>query len=146
MAIFHLSVKMISRGKGKSAVAAAAYRSGEKITSDYDGITHDYTRKRGVVMTEILLPRNAPVLFYNRSRLWNAVEKIEKAKNAQLAREVEVSIPKELDRLEGYRLVREFCYKNFTDKGMIADICFHDKKDGNPHAHIMLTVRLQMSI
>lgn len=141
MAIFHLSVKMISRGKGKSAVAAAAYRSGEKITSDYDGITHDYTRKRGVVMTEILLPRNAPVLFYNRSRLWNAVEKIEKSKNAQLAREMEVSIPKELDFEEGYHLVKEFCQRNFVDKGMIADICFHDKGDGNPHAHIMLTVR-----
>lgn len=141
MAIFHLSVKMISRGKGKSAVAAAAYRSSEKITSDYDGITHDYTRKRGVVMTEILLPKNAPVLFYNRSRLWNAVEKIEKAKNAQLAREVEVSIPKELDFEEGYHLVKEFCQRNFVDKGMIADICFHDKGDGNPHAHIMLTVR-----
>lgn len=141
MAIFHLSVKMISRRKGKSAVAAAAYRSGEKITSDYDGITHDYTRKRGVVMTEILLPRNAPIRFYNRSRLWNAVEKIEKAKNAQLAREVEVSIPKELNFEEGYHLVKEFCQRNFVDKGMIADICFHDKGDGNPHAHIMLTVR-----
>ncbi len=141
MAIFHLSIKMISRGKGKSAVAAAAYRSGEKIISDYDGITHDYTRKRGVVMTEILLPRNAPIRFYNRSRLWNAVEKIEKAKNAQLAREVEVSIPKELNFEEGYHLVKEFCQRNFVDKGMIADICFHDKGDGNPHAHIMLTVR-----
>lgn len=141
MAIFHLSVKMISRGKGKSAVAAAAYRSGEKITSDYDGITHDYTRKRGVVMTEILLPRNAPIRFYNCSKLWNAVEKIEKAKNAQLAREVEVSIPKELNFEEGYHLVKEFCQRNFVDKGMIADICFHDKGDGNPHAHIMLTVR-----
>ena len=141
MAIFHLSVKMISRGKGKSAVAAAAYRSGEKITSDYDGITHDYTRKRGVVMTEILLPRNAPIRFYNCSKLWNAVEKIEKAKNTQLAREVEVSIPKELNFEEGYHLVKEFCQRNFVDKGMIADICFHDKGDGNPHAHIMLTVR-----
>lgn len=132
---------MISRGKGKSAVAAAAYRSGEKITSDYDGITHDYTRKRGVVMTEILLPRNTPIRFCDRSRLWNAVEKIEKAKNAQLAREIEVSIPKELKFREGYNLVNEFCNRNFVDKGMIADICFHDKGDGNPHAHIMLTVR-----
>ena len=141
MAIFHLSVKMISRGKGKSAVAAAAYRSAEKITNEYDGIIHDYTRKRGVVMTSILLPDNAPIEFYNRSKLWNAVEKIEKAKNAQLAREVEVSIPKELNFAEGYHLVAEFCQKNFVKKGMIADICFHDKGDGNPHAHIMLTVR-----
>lgn len=141
MAIFHLSVKMISRGKGKSAIAAAAYRSGEKITNEYDGVTHDYTRKRGVVMTSILLPDNAPIEFYNRSKLWNAVEKIEKAKNAQLAREVEISIPKELNFAEGYHLVEEFCQKNFVEKGMITDICFHDKGDGNPHAHIMLTVR-----
>lgn len=141
MAIFHLSVKMISRGKGKSAVAAAAYRSGEKITSDYDGITHDYTRKRGVVRTSIALPKNAPLKFYNRSKLWNTVEKIEKAKNAQLAREIEVAIPKELNSRDGYYLVKEFCYENFVHKGMIADICFHDKGDGNPHAHIMLTVR-----
>lgn len=141
MAIFHLSVKMISRGKGKSAVAAAAYRSGSKITSDYDGITHDYTRKRGVTRTEISLPDNAPLEFYNRSKLWNAVEKIEKAKNAQLARKVEVSIPKELSERQGYFLVKEFCYENFVHKGMIADICFHDKGAGNPHAHIMLTVR-----
>ena len=141
MAIFHLSVKIISRGKGKSAVAAAAYRSGERITNEYDGITHDYTRKRGVMLTRILLPKNAPIGFYNRSRLWNDVEKIEKAKNAQLVREVEVSIPKELSAAEGYYLVKEFCQKNFVDKGMIADICFHDKGYGNPHAHIMLTVR-----
>lgn len=111
------------------------------MTSDYDGITHDYTKKRGVVMTEILLSKNAPIQYYNRSRLWNAVEKVEKAKNAQLAREIEVSIPKELKFREGYNLVNEFCNSNFVDKGMIADICFYDKGDGNPHAHIMLTVR-----
>lgn len=92
-------------------------------------------------MTEILLSRNAPIQYYNRSRLWNAVEKVEKAKNAQLAREIEVSIPKELKFREGYNLVNEFCNSNFVDKGMIADICFYDKGDGNPHAHIMLTVR-----
>ena len=136
MVILHLSVKMISRGKGKSTVAATAYRSSEKITSDYDGITYDYTRKRGVVMTEILLPRNAPIRFYNRSRLWNAVEKIEKAENAQLAREVEVSIPKELYFEERYHLVKAFCRRNYVEEGMIADICFHDKCEGNPHARI----------
>lgn len=141
MAIFHLSVKIISRGKGKSAVAASAYRSGEKITSDYDGITHDYTRKRGIAETLIMLPDNAPIEFYNRSTLWNAVEKIEKAKNSQLAREIEVAIPNELSISDHYNLVKEFCKMNFVDKGMIADICFHNKKDGNPHAHIMLTVR-----
>ena len=141
MAIFHLSVKIISRGKGKSAVAASAYRSGEKITSNYDGLTHDYTRKRGIAETLIMLPDNAPIEFYNRSTLWNAVEKIEKAKNSQLAREIEVAIPNELSVSEQYNLVKEFCKMNFVNKGMIADICFHNKKDGNPHAHIMLTVR-----
>lgn len=89
MAIYHCSIKIISRGKGKSAVAAAAYRAGEKILNQYDGIEHDYTRKGGVVYTEILLPENAPPEYADRATLWNAVEKIEKAKNAQLAREIE---------------------------------------------------------
>lgn len=88
MAIYHCSIKIISRGKGKSAVAAAAYRSGETLTNEYDGVTHDYTRKGGIVHTEILLPDHAPAEYADRSLLWNAVEKIEKAKNAQLAREI----------------------------------------------------------
>ena len=88
MAIYHLSIKIISRGKGKSAVAASAYRSGEKIKNEYDGIAH----------AEILLPQNAPQEFSNRSVLWNNVEKIEKSKNSQLAREIEIALPKELDR------------------------------------------------
>ena len=93
MAIYHCSIKITSRGKGKSAVAAAAYRAAEKITNEYDGVTHDYTRKGGVVHTEILLPDNAPAEYQDRAVLWNAVEKIEKAKNAQLAREIELALP-----------------------------------------------------
>ena len=93
MAIYHLSIKIISRGKGKSAVAAAAYRAGECITNEYDGQMHDYTRKGGVIHTEILLPNHAPDEYADRTILWNAVEKIEKAANSQLARELDIVLP-----------------------------------------------------
>ena len=141
MAIYHLSIKIISRGKGKSAVAASAYRSGEKIKNEYDGIVHDFTRKGGIAYTEILLPQNAPEEFSNRSVLWNSVEKIEKSKNSQLAREIEVALPKELDRKKQINLVRDYVKENFVKVGMCADIALHDKNDGNPHAHILLTMR-----
>ena len=85
IAIYHCNISIISRGKGKSAVAAAAYRSGEKITNEWDGETHDFTRKRGIVHTEILLPPHAPPSFSDRATLWNSVELYEKAGNAQLA-------------------------------------------------------------
>lgn len=124
-----------------SAVGASAYRSGEILKNDYDGITHDFTRKRGIVHTEILLPPHAPPDFADRSTLWNAVEKIEKAKNSQLAREIEVALPVELDREKQIQLVREYVQANFVSDGMCADIAIHDKKNGNPHAHIMLTMR-----
>ena len=141
MAIYHLSIKIISRGKGKSAVAAASYRSGEKIKNEYDGIVHDFTRKGGIAHTEILLPQNAPQEFSDRGTLWNSVEKIEKSKNSQLAREIEVALPKELDREKQINLVREYVKENFVKVGMCADIALHDKNDGNPHAHILLTMR-----
>ena len=141
MAIFHLSVKVISRGKGKSAVGAAAYRSGERIENEYDSVIHDYTRKRGIIHTQILLPPQAPAEYYNRSVLWNAVEKVEKAKNAQLARDIEISLPRELPFSRQKQLLIGFVSQTFVKEGMCADICFHDKLDGNPHAHIMLTMR-----
>lgn len=141
IAIYHCSIKIISRGKGKSAVAAVAYRAGEKITNEYDGITHDFTRKGGVVHTEILLPDNAPAEYVDRAVLWNAVEKIEKAKNSQLAREIEIALPVELTREQNISLVREYAKQHFVDKGMCADVCIHDTGGGNPHAHIMLTMR-----
>ena len=141
IAIYHCSIKIISRGKGKSAVAAAAYRSGEKLINNYDGITHDYTRKSGIAYTEIMLPSHAPPDFQNRSALWNSVEKIERSKNSQLAREIELAIPKELNREQQISLVREYVNDNFVSVGMCADIAIHDKNDGNPHAHIMLTMR-----
>lgn len=141
MAIYHLSIKIISRGKGKSAVAASAYRSGEKIKNEYDGIVHDFTRKGGIVHTEILLPQNAPQEFLDRGTLWNSVEKIEKSKNSQLAREIEIVLPKELNREKQIELVREYVKENFVKVGMCADIALHDKNDGNPHCHILLTMR-----
>ena len=141
MAIYHLSIKIISRGKGKSAVAASAYRSGEKIKNEYDGVVHDFTRKGWIAHTEILLSENAPQEFANRSVLWNSVEKIEKSKNSQLAREIEITLPQELDREKQIELVREYVKENFVKVGMCADIALHDKNDGNPHAHILLTMR-----
>jgi len=141
IAIYHLSIKIISRGKGKSAVAAAAYRAGETITNEYDGITHDYTRKGGIVHTEILLPDHAPAAYADRAVLWNAVEKVERYKTAQLAREIEIALPAELTREQNISLVRRFVKEQFVKAGMCADVCVHDKGDGNPHAHIMLTIR-----
>jgi hypothetical protein len=141
LAIFHHSIKIISRGKGKSAVAAAAYRSGETLTNEYDGITHDYTRKGGIVHTEILLSDNAPDEYRDRATLWNAVERIEKASNAQLAREIEIALPVELTMGQNIELAHAYVQENFVRIGMCADLCIHDKGDGNPHAHIMLTLR-----
>ena len=141
MAIFHSSSQIISRSKGKSSVGASAYRSGEKIYNEYDGIDHDFSRKQGVVYSEVMLPQQAKEEFKNRATLWNEVEKIEKAKNSQLAREVEVALPKELSRAEQIQLVRSYVQDNYVKNGMCADVNIHDKEDGNPHAHIMLTVR-----
>ena len=141
IAIYHCSIKIVSRGKGKSAVAAAAYRSGEKLTNEWDGLTHDYTKKGGVVHSEILLPAHTPPAFSDRSILWNSVELSEKSNNAQLAREVEIALPVELSREEQTRLVREYCSSQFVSKGMIADFNLHDTGGGNPHAHILLTMR-----
>ena len=131
----------MSRGKGKSAVAAAAYRSGEKLTNEWDGMTHDYTRKGGVVHTEIMLPPHAPPSFSDRSTLWNSVELYEKAGNAQLAREIDAALPIELSREEQIRLVREYCSSQFVSRGMCVDFVIHDTNSGNPHCHIMLTMR-----
>ena len=141
MAIYHCSIKIISRGKGQSAVAAAAYRAGEKITNGYDDLTHDYTRKGGVVHTEILLPAHAPAEYTNRTVLWNAVEQVEKSKNSQLAREIELALPAELMLEHNIVLVCEYVARHFVSVGMCADICIHDKNNGNPHAHVMLTTR-----
>jgi ATP-dependent exoDNAse (exonuclease V) alpha subunit len=136
-----LSIKIISRGKGKSAVAAAAYRAGEKIANEYDGAIHDYTRKGGVIHTEILLAANSPAEYTDRAVLWKAVAKVEKAKNAQLAQEIELALPLELTRKQNISLAYDYRNRYFVSAGMCADICIHDKNDGSPQAHIMLTMR-----
>lgn len=141
MAIYHNSSKIIGRSQGRSAVGASAYRSGEKLHNEYDGIEHDYTKKTGVVYSEIMIPPQAKEEFKNREVLWNQVEKIEKSKDSQLAREVEVSLPKEFDRAEQIELIKSYVQDNFVKNGMCADINIHDKGDGNPHAHVMLTMR-----
>lgn len=141
MAICHIPIKIIQRSKGKSAVAAAAYRSGTKLTNEWDGMTHDYTRKGGVIYSEILLPPHAPPEFSDRSTLWNSVEEIEKARDSQLAREVEAALPRELTREQQLALVRRYVQDTFVSAGMCADVALHDKGDGNPHAHILLTIR-----
>lgn len=141
MAIFHCSIKIISRANGRSAVASAAYRSGEKLHNDETGITHDFTKKGGVVFSEICIPDNAPREFYNREYFWNEVQKVEKRADAQLAREIEIALPREFTREQQKECVRNYIQDNFVSKGMCVDWALHDKGNGNPHAHIMLTVR-----
>ena len=141
MAIYHSTTKIIGRSSGRSSVAAAAYRSGEELTNERDGLVHDYSRKGGIAHAEIMIPENAPEWAADRNKLWNEVEKIEKSSKAQLAREVEIAVPNELKREQQIELVQEYAKENFVKKGMVADIALHDKGDGNPHAHIMLTMR-----
>ncbi|MEF7842653.1 MobQ family relaxase, partial [Escherichia coli] len=141
MAIYHLSMKIISRKNGYSAVASAAYRSGSVIPDDRTGLTHDYTRKRGVDDAVILTPANAPSWCGDRSVLWNAVEKAEQRRNSQLAREIELAIPREISREAARETVLAFVRENFVSRGMIADVAFHHMDRTNPHAHIMLTTR-----
>lgn len=141
MAIYSCECKVFGRAKGQSAVGKAAYRSGEKLTNEYDGMTHDYTKKGGVVYSEIMLCENEPKEYQDRVTLWNAVEKVEKDNGARLAREYRVCLQREFTLEENIEVVRKYIKENFTDKGMIADYSIHDKNDGNPHAHIMLTMR-----
>lgn len=141
MAIYHLEAKVISRGVGRSAVAASAYMSCSHIYNDYDGIQHDYTRKQGLVYEQVLLPPQAPPEWADRSVLWNAVEEAEKTKDSRLAREFVVALPIELNREQNISLITDFVKDNFVNDGMCADVCIHDTDGHNPHAHIMLTVR-----
>jgi MobA/MobL family len=144
MAIYHHSASIVKRSSGKSAVAGAAYRSGEKILDQRTGTTHDYTKKTGVDYSEIItphLPNTDRNWLLDRAELWNRVEAFEKRYDAQLAREINIAIPTELDRDAQIALVREYAKTNYVDRGMVADINFHDLKSNNPHAHIMLTMR-----
>ena len=140
MAIYHCSIKIGSRSNGQSAIAAAAYRSGDKLKDNETGQISDYTKKSGIVFSEISLCDNAPAEYSDREILWNSVHSIEKNKNAQLWREFEVALPQELNREEQKDTVRRFV-KGLNEQGMCVDWSLHDKGDGNPHAHIMATMR-----
>lgn len=145
MAIYHLHVKVIGRKAGSSAVASAAYRSASRLRDERLDRTQDFSNKRGVVHSEVLLPENAPEAWSDRERLWNDVEAFEVRKDAQLAREVEFAIPSEMTERQGIELARDFAQAEFVDQGMIADLNVHwdIAEDGmpKPHAHVMLTMR-----
>lgn len=164
MAIYHCGVKIIGRNAGRSSVAAAAYRAGERLINEYDGVEHDFTNKGWVEYTEIILPDNAPREYADRNTLWNAVEMAEKSKDAQLCREFELALPRELNRAQQIEIVQQFVRDKLTSQGMVADIAIHNPpktndrhqpidvngkvtKDVsemqfiNPHAHILVTVR-----
>ena len=145
MALYHFHVDQIKRSAGQSAIAAAAYRAGEKLYSEYYGETNDYSRKGGVLHTEILLPPNAPPEYKDRQTLWNAVEKAEKNKKAQLAYNFDIALQNELTMEENINLARRFVQEHFVNKGMIADLAVHepDKENGisNTHFHVMTTMR-----
>ena len=141
MAIYHLEAKVVSRGAGRSAVAASAYLSCSRLYNDYDGIQHDYTKKQGLVWQEVFLPEYAPQEWKDREQLWNAVEEVETAKDSRLAREFVVALPIALNREEQVALLQEFIREQFVSDGMCADAAIHDTDGHNPHAHILLTVR-----
>ncbi len=143
MAIYHLEAKVVSRGTGRSAVAASAYLSCSKILNEYDGVLHDYTRKKGLVWQEVFLPEFAPSEWKERGVLWNAVEENEKTKDSRLAREFVVALPIELNEAQWEKLLSDFISDTFVADGMCADVAIHNPypPGHNPHAHIMLTVR-----
>lgn len=145
MAIYHLHVKVIGRKAGASAVASAAYRSASRLRDHRIDRSHDFSAKRGVVHSEVMLPDEAPDAWSDRERLWNDVEAFEVRKDAQLAREVEFAIPREMSERQGIELARDFVQGQFVDRGMVADLNVHWDigEDGmpKPHAHVMLTMR-----
>ena len=141
MAIYHLEAKVVSRGAGRSAVAASAYLSCSRLYNDYDGIQHDYTKKQGLVWQQVFLPEYAPQEWKDHEQLWNAVEEVETAKDSRLAREFVVALPIELSCQEQIELLHEFIREQFVSDGMCADAAIHDTDGHNPHAHILLTVR-----
>jgi len=134
---------VVSRGAGRSAVAASAYLSCTNILNDYDGVRHDFTRKKGLVWQDVFLPEFAPPEWKNRAVLWNAVEENEKTKDSRLAREFVPALPIELTPAQWQELLSDFIQNSFVAEGMCADVAIHDPHPPghNPHAHIMLTVR-----
>ena len=141
MAIYSFRMQVIGRSAGRSATAAAAYRSGEEVKDERTGKSHDYTGKSDIYDNEILKPERAPERYADRTTLWNEVERNEKRKDSQLCNEVMVALPAELTHEQKQALTREYVRGEFTGQGMIADIGYHDFDSHNPHAHIMLTMR-----
>ena len=146
MSLYHFSLGHVSRGAGQSAVASAAYISGSELYSEYYGEWSDYTRKGGVIYTEIILPDNAPKEFMDRETLWNAVENVEKNKRAQLAYSFNIALQNELSTEDNLDLARAFIMENFVSRGMICDFALHapDPKEGgtpNPHFHVLAPIR-----
>lgn len=141
MAIFHMSAQRITRSKGHSSVAAAAYRHGEKMTDEHTGEIHDYSKKKGVSDSVVLIPDGADKRFLKPEYLFNHIEKSEKRKDAQLALELNIALAVEMTDEQKKSLAIDFCNENFVKKGMIADIAFHKLDSDNPHFHVMLTTR-----
>lgn len=145
MAIYHFSAKVISRASGSSAIASAAYRSASRLHDQRLDRSHDFTNKAGVVHSEVMLPDGAPERLGDRSTLWNEVEVTELRKDAQLSREVEFAIPREMNQQQGIELARNFVQEQFVERGMIADLNVHwdigADRLAKPHAHVMLTMR-----
>ena len=137
----HFKITIVKRSQGQSAVAGAAYQSGERLFSEYDQKTKFYNKKKELVHAEIMLPSHAPPGFADRQILWNAVEAVENQWNSQLARRIVQAFPVEVPKEQYFSMIKEFCQEQFVSKGMIADFAIHDKGDGNPHAHILLTLR-----
>ncbi|MCK6130192.1 MobQ family relaxase [Parvimonas micra] len=141
----HTHVDIVTRAKGASVIAKAAYNARDKLQDEYYGKTHDYSKKEDLVFSKIFLPEHIPKEFSNREYLWNSVEKIEKSKNSQLARNLLFTLPRELNEQDRIKLISEFIEENFTSKGMIADCSIHNPMasdhEEQPHAHILLTLR-----
>jgi ATP-dependent exoDNAse (exonuclease V) alpha subunit len=145
MALFHMRAQVIGRSSGRSVLAAAAYRAGEALRDTRTGLLHDYRRKEHVEHREILTPRDAPDWMRDRAALWNAVETVERRKDAQLAREIHLALPREVEAGRRLAMVQDFVRREFVDRGMVADLVIHNPRAGDggeqPHAHVMLTLR-----
>ena len=137
----HFTITITQRSKRQSAVAGAAYQSGEPLFSEYDQDRKSYSEKKGIAYTEIMLPTNAPPEYSDRATLWNSAEAVEKQWNSQLARRIVLALPREIPTEQYPQMLRDFCNEQFVSKGMCVDFAIHNKNDGNPHAHIMLTLR-----
>ena len=141
MEVVSVHVDVISRAKGRSAVQMAAYCARDRYCNEYTGMVCDYTTRNDLVYHEVLLPEHAPEAFLDSETLWNAVERVERSRNSRLARTVILALPKEFDHDTQIRMVRAYARYYFVQRGMCADVSIHDKGDGNPHAHALLTTR-----